>query len=53
MPLIQYDTLLDIYNDFVMCDLQIVGINYENYLSDLSDVATEIDDYKSNLFVHS
>ena len=32
-------------------NLKIVGIDYENYLANLSDVATEIDDYKSNLFV--
>jgi hypothetical protein len=32
-------------------NIQIVGIEFDNYLEDLSAVATEIDEYKSNLFV--
>ena len=32
-------------------NIQIVGIDFDNYLEDLSTVATEIDEYKSNLFV--
>lgn len=32
-------------------NLQISGIKYDEYISNLIDVADEIDDYKSNLFV--
>jgi hypothetical protein len=32
-------------------NLQIVGLAFDSYTSGLSDVADEIDDYKSNLFV--
>ena len=32
-------------------NLQIVGLEYEQYLENLSSIATEIDDYKSNLIV--
>lgn len=32
-------------------NLQIVGLNYETYVDDLSDIADEIDNYKSNLMV--
>ena len=32
-------------------NLQIVGLEYEKYIDDLINVADEIDDYKSNLFV--
>ena len=30
---------------------QIVGLDYENYVDHLVDIADEIDDYKSNLFI--
>jgi hypothetical protein len=30
---------------------QIVGLNYENYVNQIGSIATEIDDYKSNLIV--
>ena len=32
-------------------NLLIVGIEYDNYLRNLSDISDEIDDYKSNLFL--
>lgn len=32
-------------------NIQITGIDYQNYINDLSDVADEVDDYKSNLMV--
>lgn len=32
-------------------NLQIVGLDYTNYINKLSDLATEIDEYKSNLVV--
>jgi surface protein len=32
-------------------NLQIIGIDYDKYIQDLIDVADQIDDYKSNLFV--
>jgi hypothetical protein len=32
-------------------NLQIVGLAFENYITDLIDIADEIDDYKSNLIV--
>ena len=32
-------------------NLQITGLVYDQYLTDISDIADEIDDYKSNLFV--
>jgi hypothetical protein len=32
-------------------NIKIEGLDYESYLTDLSNIADEIDDYKSNLFV--
>jgi hypothetical protein len=32
-------------------NIKIAGLDYEDYLTKLSDIADEIDDYKSNLFV--
>jgi hypothetical protein len=32
-------------------NIEILGVNYEKYVTDLVDVADQIDDYKSNLFV--
>jgi hypothetical protein len=32
-------------------NIKIEGLDYQSYLTDLSDIADEIDDYKSNLFI--
>lgn len=32
-------------------NIQITGLDYENYVTNLSDIADEVDDYKSNLMV--